>query len=244
MRFLRNALAFAGRIPLLRKPSKWVRKKIYAISIDDLYKNICSQEFEQLQVRFSDDSGAARLRNPKKYVLELRRILLQNLRMADRLGLYGLPPLNILDLGCGPGYFVRICQLLGHTATGVDIDTSTLFREVIKHLALTRVICRIEPFTPLPALENAPYDLITAFAICFNNHDSKDLWGPAEWNFFLNDIQRFLNPGASIYLMLNAEHGVPDDRKYYTPELKSLFLNRGAKIDGPAVTIPKQTAKG
>jgi len=243
MSFLKSLLTAAGRVPLLAKPTKWMRRKCFAVSEDALYEAIYTPEFARLQEQFGqgeEEPGKKRLRDPRKYVLELKRVLRQNLRLVDYLGLYGRPSMDILDLGCGPGYFMKICEMLGHRVTGLDIDTSKIFRKVIRHLQLRRVIVRIEPFTPLPALETAPYDLITAFAICFNCHDTPQLWTAKEWAFFLDDINRFLKPGGMLHLWLNAEHGAPEGQEYYTPELRDFFLSRGARIDGAHVTLTKK----
>ena len=105
---------------------------------------------------------------------------------------------------------------------------------------MRRYIIRIEPFTPMPQIETAPFDLITAFAVCFNNHDTPQLRTSKEWAFFLDDIGRILKPGGMLYMALNAEHGVPPGQEHYTPELRDFFLSRGAKIDGAKVALVKK----
>ena len=70
--------------------------------------------------------------------------------------------------------------------------------------------------------------MVTAFSIAFNGHKSADVWGPAEWDFLLNDLRdRFLVPGGRIYLDLNPER----DGEFMTPVLREFFLGRGAQID-------------
>ena len=75
-----------------------------------------------------------------------------NIERAQDLWLDRSPPLRILDLGCGPGYFLYVCKQLGHEGVGVDIDEQPLFRETTALLGVRRVIFRIEPQTPLPDL--------------------------------------------------------------------------------------------
>src|ERR1700747_3418590 len=41
------------------------------------------------------------------------------------------PPLQILDLGCGAGYFIYICRLLGHDGMGLDTDVKPLYDETL-----------------------------------------------------------------------------------------------------------------
>jgi hypothetical protein len=63
--------------------------------------------------------------------------------------------------------------------------------------------------------------------ICFNSHRRPNLWGVAEWNFFLDDIAKHLAPRGRVWLEMNRE----SDGTLYTPELKEFFQKRGAKID-------------
>ncbi|MEI8313508.1 MAG: methyltransferase domain-containing protein [Verrucomicrobiota bacterium] len=243
MNSLKPFLSSADRWPLMAKPAKWLRRRLFAVSEQQVYDAVFSDEFARLQERFAEEDpevGNTRLRDPRKYVIELRRLLQQNLRLVDHLGLYGRPPMDILDLGCGPGYFMKICEMLGHRVSGLDIDTSEMFRELIRLQNLRRFIIRIEAFTPLPQIETAPFDLITAFAICFNNHDTPRLWTSKEWAFFLDDIGRLLKSGGRLHLVINAEHGVPPSQRFYTPELHDFFLSRGARIDGARVAIVKK----
>src|SRR5438270_101799 len=45
-----------------------------------------------------------------------------NVERAQDLWLDRSPPLRILDLGCGAGYFLYICQFFGHEGLGLDTD--------------------------------------------------------------------------------------------------------------------------
>ena len=241
--FIKQVFSAVDRFPMFAKPSKWLRRRLFAVSEDQAYDAIYSDEFERLHEEYSeagDDVQTKPVRDPRKYIIELRRLLSQNLRLIDRLGLYGRPPMDILDLGCGPGYFMKFCQMLGHRVSGLDIDESRIFRELIRIQNLQRFIIRIEAFVPLPRIGTGSFDLIPAFSVCFNNHDTAQLWTSKEWEFFLDDIGRFLKPGGLLHLTLNAEHGVPPGHEYYTPELRGFFLSRGAKINGANVDFLKK----
>jgi len=63
--------------------------------------------------------------------------------------------------------------------------------------------------------------------ICFNNHKQANLWGVPEWEFFLDDLSKYLKPRGRVWLELNREY----DGTFYTPELKRFFQKRRAKID-------------
>jgi SAM-dependent methyltransferase len=146
------------------------------------------------------------------------------------------PKLNILDIGSGAGYFLFVLKHLGHEVCGLDLDEPKFYGEMFELLGLERIIWWIEAFEPLPSLARK-FDLITAFAICFNGHGSDKVWGLKEWEFFLNDVNdRYLNPRGRIVLALN-----PEPYGRYTPELRDFFISRGAAIERNRIWISKPT---
>src|SRR5437763_295579 len=106
-----------------------------------------------------------------------------NLERAQDLWLDRSPPLRIVDLGCGAGYFLYVCKCFGHHVLGFDTDNEPLFRATTEILDVPRVIGRIERQTPLPDLHQT-FDLVTAHRICFHRigrvRDGVE-WSPAEW---------------------------------------------------------------
>lgn len=144
------------------------------------------------------------------------------------------PKLSILDIGSGAGYFLFVLKHLGHEVFGLDLDEPQFYGEMFGLLGLERVIWRIEAFQPLPSIARK-FDLITAFAICFNGHGSDKVWGPKEWEFFLDDLNnRYLNPRGRVVLALN-----PEPYGRYTLELRDFFIRRGAAIERNRIWIPK-----
>jgi len=178
--------------------------------------------FEQIRQRYAASDPTEDWR---KY-LNLDRWIGINIRRIRDIELDLARRKRILDLGCGAGYFLYIAQLLGHNGFGLDLDRIPMFAEITSLLGVRRVIQRIQAFRPLPDL-GGKFDLITAFMICFNSHRRPDLWGVAEWNFFLDDITKHLAPRGRVWLELNRE----SDGTLYTPELKEFFEKRGARID-------------
>ncbi len=70
--------------------------------------------------------------------------------------------------------------------------------------------------------------MITAFSVNFNlYHPGKKRWGKAEWDFFLRDLQAHLTPGGKVFFGLNPLY----NGDYYSPELRDLFLSRGASVE-------------
>ena len=178
--------------------------------------------FEQIRRRHA-------VENPGEHwpkYLDLDRWISINIRRIREIELDLARRKHILDLGCGAGYFLYIAQLLGHSGIGLDVDFVPMFSDVTRLLGVRRVIQRIRAFDPLPEL-GAKFDLVTAFMICFNNHKQANLWGVAEWEFFLDDLARHLTPRGRVWLELNCEY----DGTFYTPELKAFFQRRGARID-------------
>src|SRR5256714_15133131 len=43
---------------------------------------------------------------------------------------------RVLDIGCGTGYFLYICQYLGHEVLGMDLDEERGFAEMVDLLGV------------------------------------------------------------------------------------------------------------
>ena len=137
-------------------------------------------------------------------------------------------------LGVGAGYFLFVLKHLGHEVFGLDLDEPQFYDEMFELLGLERVIWRIGALQPLPSIARK-FDLVTAFAVCFNGHGSDKVWGPKEWEFFLDDLNnRYLNTRARVVLALN-----PEPYGRYTSELRDFFIRRGAAFEGNRIWIPR-----
>jgi SAM-dependent methyltransferase len=154
-----------------------------------------------------------------------------NLKRVQDLWLDRSAPLRVLDLGCGSGFFLYLCQYFGHEAVGLDRDTNPLFRETTELLSVRRITADIEPEVPLPDLgEN--FDLITAYRICFQrlgrrDNGDWDEWSTKQWAFFLNDIRsRFLKPNGRLLLDFNPRL----DGSYFDPAVRDYFASQGARF--------------
>jgi len=157
--------------------------------------------------------------------LDLQPWMEINLQRVRNLGLDLGGRKRVLDIGSGTGYFLYICQYLGHDVLGLDLDEEPGFTEMIELLRVKRKIWRVEAYKPLPDL-GPKFDVITAHMICFNGHKSDKLWKIPEWEFFLDDLTKHLVQDGQIGLELNREY----DDTNYTPELKHYFETRGAEI--------------
>jgi SAM-dependent methyltransferase len=199
-----------------------LRANRFPLEKERVIETIDPVAFEQIRRRYAVNKPTDDWR---KY-LDLDRWITINIRRIRDIELDLARRKRILDLGCGAGYFLYIAQLLGHSGFGLDLDRIPMFAEITSLLGVRRVIQRIRAFRALPDL-GGKFDLITAFMICFNSHRRPNLWGVAEWNFFLDDIAKHLAPRGRVWLELNRE----SDGTLYTPELKEFFQKRGATID-------------
>ena len=66
-----------------------------------------------------------------------------NVKRVQDLWLDRSLPLDILDLGCGPGYFLYLCRLFGHEGLGLDPDDEPFFRGTTSFFGVSRVVARI-----------------------------------------------------------------------------------------------------
>ncbi len=155
-----------------------------------------------------------------------------NLKRAQDLWLDRSSPLQILDLGCGAGYFLYLCRLFGHEALGFDTDEEPFFRGTIEFFNVRRVIGRIEPQTPLPDL-GRKFDLVTGHRVCFHrlgrteNGEWRE-WTPDDWEFFIKDVRtRFLQREGRLLLEFNRRQ---DGSSFFTDEMRAFFESQGARI--------------
>jgi SAM-dependent methyltransferase len=225
MRFshkIKKLLSGQGLASARKHTCRLIHRTRFPLKTSRIIETIDGPDFQQIRQRYGvEDPGE----DWPKY-LDLDRWIDINIRRIREIELDLTRPKRILDLGCGAGYFLHIAQLLGHKGLGLDVDYVPMFAEITRLLGVRRVISQIEPFTPLPDLEGK-FDLITAFMICFNNHKQPNLWEVPEWEFFLDDLAKYLAPRGRVWLELNREY----DGTFYTPELREFFALHGAKID-------------
>lgn len=175
-----------------------------------------------------------------KYYERMEHSFVRNAERIFVLRLHRSRGLRILDIGCGFGYFVYAAKQLGHHAVGVDRD-DPFYNEVTTMIGVEKVLHTVVPGQPLPEIPGGPFDLITAFATCFDCAGSEGQWGVEEWHDFLEDLRRFMSPGCDLYIKFNQYVGggarsgrncqpVPDELLVY-------FLSLGATFDKRAMWI-------
>jgi SAM-dependent methyltransferase len=163
---------------------------------------------------------------------DAERWLKRNLPRVRRLRLDCSPPQEILDIGCGAGFFLFIAKQFGHSGVGIDVGHHDVCNELLDLFGVQHRVCRVEAFQPLPDF-GRKFDLITAFSTAFHRSPDKSVaWGCAEWDFLLNDLfERQLKPDGEIFFDINSGK----DKKLFPREVRDLFTHRGAQIDGEFV---------
>ncbi len=196
------------------------------LSVAAMVRELESKGFAQIRAKYENPEDK---KGWPKYVDAGHRLDLAT-KQARALHLDRRPPLRVLDIGSGAGYFLFVCKHLGHAPMGLDLDWPPMYAEMFELMQIPRRVWRIEPFQPLPDL-GVRFDLLTGFAVCFNSHGSDQVWGVKEWEFFLDDVTKnLLTNTGEIYFELN-----PESWGYYTPELGKYFRRRGATIEGKKI---------
>jgi SAM-dependent methyltransferase len=228
-------LKLSNKIRKLTQPEAYTRarrrlqRKLHPIPVKPLLAKIDQRRLREVQARY-----AASPVQVAKYA-DVEQWLKTNIERVQDLKLHRSRPKEILDLGCGGGFFLFVCQQLGHSCLGLDIEGFPLFAELIDLFQIQRRIWKIEAFQPLPDL-GRKFDWITAFSTGFNRTKEKSAWGPREWDFLLDDLRKHLLPGGKIYFALN-----PDKNGgYYTEQLHDFFLSRGADVERERVFFRAQ----
>ena len=202
-----------------------IRRKLHPLSVGRILDQIDRAQLTEIQSRWS--SSKVEAEKYKKYLAGFDRWMEVNAQRAQDLELHHSAPQDILDLGCGGGFFLFICKKLGHRCLGVDIGEDQLFDDLIDLFGVDRYIWKILPFQPLPDL-GRKFDLITAFATGFNaDLDGRGVWQVGEWDFFLNDLQKHLRPDGRVFFGINTG---PDGRRY-PKEVQNSFAERGAVLE-------------
>ncbi len=173
----------------------------------------------------------------RKYFMR-RRWLRSKLMRAFEAGVDKLSTGAVLDLGCGPGYFLYVCKYFGHQVHGVDLPGDPFFDDMMQLFGIQRTDVEITPFRRLPSIGKR-FDIVAAHQICFNGHATNRPWGIDEWQFLLADLRdHHLKPGGTIALEFNPE----PSNEYYDEALRAWFAGMGARIFRGRVIIPDATA--
>jgi SAM-dependent methyltransferase len=200
----------------------------HPVSYQRILATIDRGELERLRERYPYRPNARKINayEDARYWVDV------NIKRSQDLWLDRSPPLQILDLGCGPGYFLYLCRLFGHQGLGLDPDDEPFFRGTTELFGVPRIIARIQAQTPLPEL-GKKFDLVTGHRVCFHRISRTENggwleWTLSDWRFFIDDVRtRFLKPGGRLLLEFNRRQ---DGSSFFTPEVRAFFESQGARI--------------
>ena len=165
---------------------------------------------------------------------DVERWLRINIRRAHDLKLDRGKPKQILDLGCGAGFFLFVAKHYGHAGLGLDVDDFAVSNELIGLFGIERVKWRIRALQPLPNF-GRQFNLITGFSTAFNRSEGESRgWSADEWSFFLDELNQRLEPYGEIFFEINSGK----DGRYFSGEIRELFLRRGGRVNGEFVRFP------
>ena len=218
-----------------RRAQKRIVARRQSLTVENLLRDVPAGELEKVQALSARENLTDVFWT--KY-LDAPKWLTLNIRYAKELGLVEKPPRSVLDLGCGGGFFLVVCRMLGSRVLGLDLDKDIVLNDMIRLFKLERVTWRIRAFVKLPDFKRK-FDLITAFMICFNFPPKHPYWGPRQWDFFLNDMSERLLPDGRLLLSLNKQ----PDGKEYDDTLKAYFESRGGVVTGKRIIFPAADLK-
>lgn len=185
---------------------------------------------QALVEKYSDQAVQA---ERSKYAKDPHKTMRDACRRVLRLGLHKAPPMKILDIGTGAGFFPMACAHFGHSCHTVDVLATGFYAEMIQAHGISQDVARIRAFQPFPV--KGPFDLITAFAIAFDKLKGRVPWSETEWSDFLDRALAEVNPGGRIALHFNWSYG----DKRYTPEILAELQARNAMVDDYWAVLPK-----
>jgi len=150
--------------------------------------------------------------------------------IAKGIGLDGNPIRVILDLGCGFGYFVKVCRQYGHGAAGVEVE-DPIIANAMCVLGVPINFTTITPYTSLPWTWRR-FDFITMFGV--NLHDG-EYWSQKKYAFLAQDIRSRLNPGGKWVIQPN----MPPDAD--SPTACQMSIGWWQEVAGPDARISTTT---
>ena len=138
-----------------------------------------------------------------------------------QIGLDNNHPKRMLDVGCGFGYFVRACILLGHDITGIDLEDEVHGRvwDILQVRPHVRD-CVLE-YTKMLPVDLKEFDLITMMGFGLPRYMPLNDWH--HYRRPIQDILSRLKPGGRFWALEN----VGRYWKYVLQAWKLLIGKRG-----------------
>lgn len=189
-----------------------VVRKIDTRRLEAERERLLDEQRRRLGDRFETDLGS-----PFRFLYHEYWLLAAVIK-ALNLGLDEPSQQKIVDLGTGCGYFISVCNALGHEAWGLDAPDAYLaviksgytevFQIARRVQGIDELVLRaaILPKTRLGVLDPlGTLDLITAFRSNFfsGRLQKRPDWTRSDWRFLLTDLTARLSERGRVVLELN-----------------------------------------
>src|SRR5262249_31486727 len=144
-------IAKAGQPLTYRRAWRRLRRTLHPVPAGPLLAKIDQKRLLDLRARhksLASDSPTL-WRHYSKY-LDIEKHVSRNICRAQDRNLPHLPPQEILDIGCGGGFFLFVAHGLGHHGLGLDVGGIPLFDDLIALLGVPRLEYRVTGLERLP----------------------------------------------------------------------------------------------
>ena len=132
----------------------------------------------------------------------------RNVLHAERLGLDRSPPLEILDIGTGPGSFAMVANSMGHRAIGTDVRDQWN-GEYCRLSGVELVNAPVRPREPYRPVARR-FDLIAMMTPNFHRtvvDGGVQYWSTDDWQFLIDDLfDNLLTDRGRIFILMPPDH--------------------------------------
>jgi len=130
-----------------------------------------------------------------KYGVSLRHGAIEAIGWAREFGLDDGEQRHILDIGCGSGLFCRTCNLLGHTAVGLD-QPGYMHAKLAEQMGIQYDEHLVTTADPLPEYKRESFNTVTMMHV--SNHE-----GPNLYKSLSDAVWRALAPGGQWWIVFH-----------------------------------------
>src|SRR5438477_10289797 len=133
---------------LARRETYWrgwrrAQRSVFRLPLEPVLAGLDQNRLAEIQKRYAGEKYA-----DVDQWLRVNRERVQDLKLHRSL------PQRVLDLGCGGGFFLFILKRFGQSVLGLDLDASSLFKELLEVFRVPRTAVTIQPFASLPTLQH------------------------------------------------------------------------------------------
>lgn len=162
----------------------------------------------------------------------------RRVRVAEWLELDRTPPMDILDIGMGPGSFAMVAQSMGHRVLGTDV-ADEWYGELCGLAGVERLIAPVERGERYRPTDRR-FDLITIMLPVFHRkrvRGRREYWAVEEWQQLLAGLQRdLLKTGGGIFILMPLD--IDDEGNQTYSPLLEWARSRGATLDRAVPNYP------